>query len=83
MKFFLLFSLTFVAAYGFYTAPGEINAENFEDFEQRIASGTALKKGLFLDLCYISINFFQKQQTCGCLIFSEQYVVTTARCVVE
>lgn len=85
MKFCVLFSIIFGVAFGGYTKPGEITADNLESFAtlNKITAGTALKKGQFLDFCYISVNFFQKQQTCGCFIYNEQFVATTARCVVE
>jgi hypothetical protein len=70
-----------------YVAPGEVTFESF-DFEdqlgdQKIASGLAGKKGENLDFCYLSINFFNKRQSCGCSIVDSNQVVTSARCVVE
>lgn len=80
----------------FYVEPGFANADTYEEFleqlkntgsrvndDQKIASGTAAKKGEFNDFCYLSISFFQKSQTCGCYIAHPQYVVTSARCVKE
>jgi secreted trypsin-like serine protease len=49
----------------------------------RIASGSAGKKGENLEFCYLSIGFFQKHQTCGCVIMNEEWVMTSARCAYE
>lgn len=58
--------------------------KNIEDENQlRIASGADSKKGENLDFCYIVINFYEKQKTCGCVIASPYHVLTTARCVYE
>jgi secreted trypsin-like serine protease len=79
-NFVLLMSAVFVSC---YIDPGEVTLENFDFLDSRIASGIAAKKGENLDFCYLSINFFNKQQSCGCLILSPDYVITSARCVVE
>lgn len=49
----------------------------------RATSGTAAKKGENLEFCYIVINFYSVQKTCGCFISSDSYVVTSARCLFE
>lgn len=83
MKILILNLVFAIATSAFYTAPGEITAENFSVRSGRIASGFEAKKGENLDFCYLSIGFFQKSQSCGCMIVNERYVVTSARCVVE
>jgi hypothetical protein len=82
----------------YYIEPGKITIDSHEEFlseqeneklnskfetEGRIALGTPAKKGEFNELCYISVTFFNKQQTCGCFIYDEQNVVTSARCLRE
>lgn len=49
----------------------------------RIASGTAGKRGENLDFCYISAKVDGLEETCGCLIASPLYVVTSAQCLTE
>ena len=89
MKSLVILSLLFVVASSFYTAPGEITGENFEDINKflsnltRAASGVKAKNGENLDFCYLSIRFHQKSQSCGCFIYDNNYVATTARCVYE
>lgn len=59
----------------------------FEDFyshrEPRIASGIVAKKKENLDFCYLTIKYYEKQKTCGCVIMNHIFVVTSARCLVE
>lgn len=85
MKFLILNLILAVATSAFYTAPGEITAENFNVIEKklRIASGFQPKKEDILDFCYLSIGFYQKSSSCGCMIVNERFVATSARCVVE
>lgn len=88
MKFFIVLSIVFATAYGFYTAPGEVTADVFDeeiDDNQisRISSGQPIKKGEYLDFCYISVQFNNKYQTCGCSIYDNSNIITTARCVHE
>lgn len=80
--------MIFVSAHGFYTAPGEVTAEAFDDENEndlvsKISNGKPLKRGEFLEFCYLSIQFNNKFQTCGCFIWNKNFVVTTARCVQE
>jgi hypothetical protein len=84
MSIFMIFCSILISVSALYVKPGEVEItdESFEEL-QKIAGGLPSKKGEMLSFCYISVNFFQKQQTCGCLIYNSQYVVTTARCVVE
>lgn len=89
MKSLVILSLLFVAASSFFTAPGEITGDNFEDINKflsnltRTASGVKAKRGENLDFCYLSIRFFQKSQSCGCFVYDANYVATSARCVYE
>lgn len=95
MKLLIVFLTFFVLALAdpretkFDVAPGEINAENFGQLSQyftnnsRIASGTAGKKGENLYYCYVSVNFIQKSQVCGCTLVNAQFVVTSGRCCIE
>lgn len=96
MKFFVVFALFIVAAQAvpYYMPPGLVTADTQEDFlkdlqssgakiGEKIASGSEPKKGEYPDLCYLSIQFYEKTQSCGCWVFDKQYVVTSARCVTE
>lgn len=51
--------------------------------ELRVTSGENTKKGENLDYCYIVVNFYNVQKTCGCNIISPIFVTTSARCVFE
>lgn len=90
----IILSVLFVAASAhypseFFAAPGEVTGDTFDDFNKfinngsRTASGVAGKKGENLDLCYISVQFQQKSQSCGCFVYDTNYVATSARCVFE
>lgn len=81
LKIFLI--LLLISTISAYVAPGENTIGNFSDENQRIASGVAAKKGENVDFCYLTINFLQKKQNCGCFIYNKNYVGTSARCVVE
>lgn len=99
MKFFVVFALFVAAAQAepFFMEPGLVNAETHDEFlkeiatltptggkvNEKIASGTEAKKGEFPDFCYLSIGFYEKTKSCGCWIYAQQWVVTSARCVVE
>lgn len=111
MKFVFVLSLFFVASLATpapvldFLKPGEVTADNYEEFlahrkeldqiasllsgdsriggNSKIATGSEAKKGEYPEFCYLSIGFFNKLQTCGCWIYDKQYVVTSARCVVE
>lgn len=97
MKFVIVLSLFIVASQATpapvldFLKPGEVTADTYEEFnsgfeiggDSRIASGTNAKKGDYPELCYLTIGFFNKMQNCGCWIYAQQYVVTSARCVVE
>lgn len=80
----------------YYIEPGQVTLDTYEEYlkeqqllntrvesDQKIAAGTAAKKGEYPEFCYISVQFYQKQQSCGCFIWEKQYVVTAARCVVD
>lgn len=69
-------------SYNIKTVPEEITEENFERIG-KVLNGVDGKKGENLDFCYMKIGFFQKTQTCGCLIVTPNYVATSARCVYE
>lgn len=51
--------------------------------KSRIVMGTAAKKGENLDFCYLKASYYEKQITCGCLVTKENFVATSARCLVE
>lgn len=83
MKFVVLFLTLFsLASASPYKALDGLNFNSFER-QGRIALGDDGKKGENLDFCYITVNFYEKQKTCGCIIATEKWVVTTARCVYE
>lgn len=80
----------------YYMEPGAVSFDTYELFldeqknvinriedGEKIASGVAAKKGNYPELCYLSIEFYQKQQTCGCYVHDEYHVITSARCVIE
>jgi hypothetical protein len=97
MKFLLVLSLFVATSIALPHTPdlpaGYANADTYDEFlEQvkaanvggsRIAGGTAAKKGENPEFCYLNVGFFSKQQVCGCWIYDAQWVVTSARCVVE
>lgn len=74
-----------------YTRPAEISFYNFKSFASayknathgRIASGVAALRGEVDEFCYLSINFANRQLTCGCFLFNDWYIVTAANCLVE
>lgn len=83
-KFSQIFGLLMLAkCISTFVAPGEISIKNFSPESAKIASGVAAKRGENLDFCYLSILFIRKRQTCGCFILSEEFVMTSARCVYE
>lgn len=66
--------------------PGEIFDENSELFASelnKIAYGIAANPGEVNEFCYLTVRFFNKQQTCGCFLLDRYHVVTSARCLVE
>ena len=96
MKLFVVFALFIVAAQAvpYYMPPGIVTGDDQEDFlkelqttgakiGEKIATGTEPKKGEYPDLCYLSIQFYEKSMSCGCWIYDKQHVVTSARCVIE
>ena len=89
LKFIVNLALLVVAAQAtpYYIPPGFVNAEIQEEFlkksEGKIASGVKAGKGEYPEFCFLSIKFFEKSMSCGCWIYEKQYVVTSARCVVE
>lgn len=72
MKIFLVFFIVF-----------EFVISKELEKSYRIASGIAAKRGENLDFCYISIKRDGIEETCGCLIASPLYVVTSAQCLME
>lgn len=56
-------------------------SKKYED--QKISSGAPIKNGEFLDFCYLKIRFVTIEKTCGCTIFEENVIATTARCLYE
>lgn len=78
-----------------YIGPGEISPQSQMEFAKefkatdkrrgsgRIAGGVAAKTGEVNEFCYISINFFNKQQNCGAFILDEGNIATAASCVYE
>lgn len=76
-----------------YIEPGAITDEIIEEYllneeariggNSKISTGFVARRGEYPEFCYLSIRFFNKLQTCGCWIYDTQYVVTSARCVVE
>lgn len=84
MKRLVVFLVILVEVYGSYIAPGQITAQKPEGSLSRVAAGgKQVNKGEFLDFCYISVVFAEKYKNCGCVIYDEMHVVTSARCVVE
>lgn len=104
LSFFIVASLATPAPVLDYLKPGQVTADNYEEFlsqrkeldeiaallsgesrigNSKISSGSDAKKGDYPEFCYVSIGFFSKIQVCGCWIYDKQYVVTSARCVVE
>lgn len=49
----------------------------------RIASPGLNAKDETFYMCYLSVNFIEKQKTCGCVVHSHKFVMTSARCVYE
>lgn len=85
MKFLTILPILVAAAIAdpseYLILPGELTIQ--DNYNSKIASGQPAKKGENLDYVYLTIQFQQKSQTCGGFIFNENYVVTSARCVVE
>lgn len=51
--------------------------------ELKITSGIDIKTTEHLDFVYMTLNFYEKQKTCGGVIATPFHVLTTARCVYE
>lgn len=99
MKFIIVLAVIFSVALSspspYYLEPGAVTLDTYEEFlkehekqisrveTEKIASGIAAKRGEYPELCYLSIQFFNKQQTCGCFIWDKHHVVTSARCLRE
>lgn len=79
-----------------YIEPGEVNPQSQKQFlnqfkliydnrksATRIANGFAAKFGEVNEFCYLSNNFFNKRQNCGCVIVDNCHVLTSASCVKE
>lgn len=82
MKSLVIISVLFVGV-SCYIEPGEIHAEKLDYSLARTAGGKPIKKGEFTDFCYLSVFFEQKYKNCGCVIYDNKHVITSARCVVE
>lgn len=86
MKCFALLLAFLIAVNPFISAEPIFSSNYNDDSEEnslRIASGADGKKTENLDFCWMTVNFYEKQKTCGCTILAASYIVTTARCVYE
>mgnify|MGYP003546833434 FL=1 len=81
MKCFVILQAIFIAR----SLADPIFTEDSNDLENslRIVSGADGKKTENLDFCWMTIRYYEKQKTCGCIILAAGYVATTARCVYE
>lgn len=81
MKYFVILLAIFIAR----SLADPIFSQDYNELENslRIVSGADGKKTENLDFCWMTIRYYQKQKTCGCLIVAPGYIATTARCVYE
>ena len=81
MKCFVILLAIFIAR----SLADPIFSEDYKELENtfRIVSGADGKKTENLDFCWMTIRYYEKQKTCGCIIIANDYVATTARCVYE
>lgn len=83
MKVTVILFFVFFIGVNCYIEPGGIFAEKFDNSLAKTSNGKAIKKGEFTDYCYLSVFFEQKYKNCGCAIYDDKHVITSARCVVE
>lgn len=79
----LILSFVFFVSVSAFIEPGQIQADKLDYNLARTSGGKPIKKGEFTDFCYLSVFFEQKYKNCGCAIYDNKHVITSARCVVE
>lgn len=97
MKFFVLFLVLIIgsqAAVVHDETPTEVEEDTslvtdtdtpkvVDDDDSRISSGADSKRGENLDACWFTANFHTQWIRCSCVVYSANYIITSARCVYE
>lgn len=89
LKLFVIFaSFSIIQSYPVYLESTKVDDHfNFYSFEsendEKIPIAKKLKQSEIEDFCYISNIADKEGKNCGCFLFDENHVVTSAKCLME